>query len=554
MAAVLWACACAHVLPARAEPPTVVVRAASRIELHAAHRNGEAHIRGALLDDLDQPLSGRRVALDVRDSRGAAVARRIASTAADGSFRVDLRLPVDHYTVHAEFAGSPHLGRAEREFEIDLARTPVTLRIMRPGPAVDLEQPRVRLAVRASSARGGEGLPIKIEDELGRPLARGRTGAAGIFERELASEALGPAGVGRLVVETPGDATRSSARTQSSLVRVRPTTLTLQAEASDGAALRLDGALRANDSGLGDKAIGLFDGSRHLGSVLTERDGSFTWRGPAAGVQADAGEELALQARFDSDAPWLGSSRSETLHVKLTPESAPGALLLLLPCAACLLLMWWMERGAEARRQEVATERGGDAPEVGIHAAPSRRLRPTLWNVAGEVRDAGQPRPISHADVELIADGGGHVITLHADADGAFDSGALEAGAWTLRVVAPGYAPSASRVTVPHRGEWSAACVRLESLRDAAVRAFEPAARAVLPAGAPLTQSTAREVLHRATRLNRAGELLRELTSRVERAAYGPTPPTRSDVERIARDAGETGGQIDRTDHDGSRA
>jgi hypothetical protein len=60
--------------------------------------------------------------------------------------------------------------------------------------------------------------------------------------------------------------------------------------------------------------------------------------------------------------------------------------------------------------------------------------------------------------------------------------------------------------------------------------------------------------LQRAARLGRGGALLQELTARVERAAYGPRPPTRSDVERIARDADQTGGQLDGTDHDGARA
>jgi hypothetical protein len=337
---------------------------------------------------------------------------------------------------------------------------------------------------------------------------------------------------------------------------MHPTALTLAADAAgDAGSLQVSGSLKAGDVGLGDKAIGFFDGERHLGSVLTDREGRFTWRGDASGARSDAPQELALQARFESDAPWLGSSHSETQYLQLASESGPSPLLLLLPCVGCLWLLWWLDRAASARRRQSAqAEDDGEAPTVGVHAAPPRRLRPTHWNVAGEIRDATRRRAIQNATVELIPDGGGDLLSVQPDARGRFDSGALKAGAWTVRVLAPGYAPSASRFTVPHRGEWSAASVRLESLRDAAVRAFEPAARAVLPAGTPIGQTTAREVWQRAFRLGRGGEPLRELTARVDRAAYGPQPPTLDDVERIAHDAGQTGGQLDGTDRDDPRA
>ena len=103
------------------------------------------------------------------------------------------------------------------------------------------------------------------------------------------------------------------------------------------------------------------------------------------------------------------------------------------------------------------------------------------------------------ARVTLVAAADGRTITADPSLDaGSFAFDEVGAGRWTIRVEAPGYVAQAAELVIPHRGEWSALEVRLESLRDRAVEQYRAVALEVLPSSRLWAVLTNREVLVRA--------------------------------------------------------
>lgn len=532
--------------------PWVQVTASTRLELHSARRADGVRVRGLLLDDLDAPVADARVELRVRGVDDASFElHRTLTTAQDGAFRIELPLHAGRFELRAHFVGEGLYSSATAEHEIDLARADVRLTFVEPDPRrVDLDQDSAPIAVRASSARGGAGLAMVIEDDLGRELARGETDAAGFLRVEVPTSLLGPVGMGKLVAHTRADGQRGAGQAEVALLRARRTQLELLAERStDGTQLSLKGTLATRAGPLGDKAIGIFDHDVHVVTILTDARGHFA-HGPLSLLALDgaAQEALHLQARFDSDAPWYLASESETLVVPTVRANGPSPWWLALPIALCGLLTWWLSRGTGERHVR-ETLPPAPGTRVGIETGAGVRGRASQHHVGGRAVSADHGRPLPDAQVELIAQDAVTVHTLRPDADGRFRSGELGTGPWTLRVVAPGHAPVAQQLTVPHRGEWSAVTARLQNLRSEALRAFEPIAQHELGTHDGVELVTPREVVAYAEGRGRATGALRALVAKVEHIAFGPTVPQGVDVEAVADAARELEAREDQTRH-----
>ena len=168
------------------------------------------------------------------------------------------------------------------------------------------------------------------------------------------------------------------------------------------------------------------------------------------------------------------------------------------------------------------------ADRVGIHAGHGRsRGRPAQRSIGGHVYDAARRRPLPSARIVLEPGGtdGHHGIALVTDTRGRFASEAIADGLYRLTVSVAGYATLSTDLSIPHRGEWSDMEVQLQSLRDAAVLAYKPAALRVLPTAELWQRWTPRETFDNAARAGRASESLQQLTERVERAAYARPAP-----------------------------
>jgi hypothetical protein len=127
---------------------------------------------------------------------------------------------------------------------------------------------------------------------------------------------------------------------------------------------------------------------------------------------------------------------------------------------------------------------------------------------------------------------------VHSDARGTIHSEELASGSYQLSFEAPGYRALRATLEVPHRGEWSGAHVRLESLRDVAVRAWSPLAQQLAGKPEQANALTVREAILRAAHGSTAPPgFASEALQRTERAAYAQPSPSDEDVDRVERDA-----------------
>ena len=523
---------------ARAQP-LVRVQARTQVALDGTHGADGVDLRGALLDDLGTPLAGRPLVVRIADAEDALEQRIASRTGEDGRFRLTRSLAAGVYHVRIAFAGDSHHESSEAVRAVDLTRADVRLTFIEPRTLrFDLDAESHPVVVRASSALGGAALNVHVRDEGGASLARGETDRDGVFRAAIASTALGAPGSARLLAETDADARRSAAQTEVPVLRWRGTQLRLQARVDTRReVIVLQGLLRDSKAVLADEAVGLFDGDVHLATVLTDARGGFRTelKLPLTSAQG-AAPTARLQARFDSDASWVGSSRSDAVEISFAPESPASPVWLLVPLCLSGALAWLLLRQpANERAARDAAPTGG----IGIHPGRGRtRGRAERREIDGVVHDADTERPVRGANLSLRT-GDGSTVELPAGTDGTFRSPELRDGTWTLTIAAEGYAPLTGTLTIPHRGEWAGVQVQLQSLRSAAVMAYKPAALRMLPSPELWQRSTPRETLQRAQQSGRATEPFVQLTQRVEHAAYARTPPSMEEVATIERVAGE---------------
>jgi len=521
--------------------PVVRVRAETRIELRAERRPARVAIVGTLRDDLGSALPDRAVDLRAIPADPAfATARVIVRTSTDGSFEGELALPTGAYTLRALFEGDDDQERVEVERPLDLDHAEVRLEVVVPsGGRIDLDRAGVDVEVTARSTEGGAGIGIELVDELDRPLGSARTDARGLARLHVPARALGGPGAGRLVVRSHADARRAQAQTEVPVVRYRATRVSLSAsvrQGTPGDAVVLRGRLSDSAGPLDRKAIGIFVAGAHHATVLSRSDGTFS-----VPTELDDGQagRWVVQARFDSDAPWRGSSRSAELTIDVSSTNSAPWLALGVCSLLSLLLLWLIARRSPRR---AAPERAVSiVPQPpGVVAARRRRLGADRFDLSGVVLDVRGDEPIPSAEVTLETAAG--PLRVPVDALGAFGLAAVPGGSATLEVIAPGYGAVRASFAFPHRGECSDLVVRLESLRGRALAALLPIAQAIAPGRRGVGVWTPRELVRRAGRAQAAA--LEQLAADVERAGWGREPPTADGVARIEREAGELAGKL----------
>jgi hypothetical protein len=459
-------------------------------------------------------------------------------SADDGSFGAAAPLAAGTYRVRVRFEGDSHHAGSDAVHTLDLMRSDVRLAFIEPRDLrVDLDAVQLEIVVRASSTPSAVGLALDIRDEHGAEVLRGTTDADGMLRARVPGSALGSPGHGKLIASSQADARRGTARAEIAVLRWRATDLVLDADLDEQSGrVSLQGVLRDSQSGLGGKAVGIFEGDTHIATVLTGRGGEFRNDLMSASDDAAAARRLRLHARFESDVPWLGSSRSDVAEIGLVPDAPPSPLWLLLPLCSSAALVWLLLRRPAAER---AARTPPPAAGVGIHPGRGRgRGRAEHRRIKGTVRDAGSERPVRGALIRLQSAGSSSLV-LMTDHDGGFRSDDLTEGEWSIAISADGYATVAGTISIPHRGEWADVDVQLESLRSAAVAAYRPAALRVLPSAELWQRWTLRETLARAQQSGRGTESFVQLTERVEQAAYARTPPSADDIAAIEVSASE---------------
>lgn len=528
IAASLWIAAVAHA------QPTLRVRAETRLELTSETTIDGARLRGTLLDDLGVPLAARELIVELRAPDSGTV-RRTTRTDREGRFFVDVALGEEEVArARAIFVGDDGHERLEVEREIDRRRADVRLHLVMDGPVVSLDEESHRFEARAESSAGGGALPLTLLDELGRPLGSATTAADGRAELVVPSDALGGAGAGRLVLRTDGDATRAPGRTEAPIIRQRRALLELTGpeRVAAGARVSFRGRLFDANGPLPERAVGLFardgDASAHRGSVLTRADGSFTWE---LEVLREDAPRLVLVARYESDEPGHAFAESAEVTTRVDVPT-PTSWWSIVAIALCGLALW-LARLLWRREVVVASPPRPTSTPVVLARAARGATRSSA--VAGRLED----RDGQGLRGRVLARDPSREVVTETDSGGRFEL-ALASGTYTLRFEADGHAPEQVTITLPHRGEWSAVTVRLESWRH---RALSVLGRVVERVGLPgWERATIREVVAP------AAPDLRALGGDVERAVYAKEPPDAESVAVLEARANDVRGAIARTD------
>lgn len=524
-------------LDARAQP-TVRVRAEARIELRVERAPGAVTLRGALRDDLGQPLGDREVQLRVHQVTGAPLHEALARTDDRGRFAAPFPLEPGSYRIDAIWAGDDGHSPIETSQPLDLTRAPVRLEVNIADDRLDLDRPVHEIAVRVRSAEGGAGLEIELRDERERALALATTASDGRARFVVESARLGPPGAGRLIARTRGDRRRSAAQAEVPIIRYRQPSLTLEIpdrRVQAGETIFLAGRLQDKSGPLARRAVGLFAGDEHLETVLTDDAGRFA---RTIALEPESGaSEIVLMARFASDAPWRPPAVSEGITITFEGHGSTPWWWLVAPMLAFATAIGLISR---RRRPTSGAPLEADFSSHGITPASMVPGAQTLREIGGIVRDAESNRPITQARVVLTRSG--ELLETTCDDEGRFRFAEVGGDRWQLTVRAPGYEVCSVDVRLPHRGSWSRATVRLRSLRDVALARYLPAAQALAPGRKWWAFWTPRELAAKAP--TRSDDLTR-LTEAVERAAYSRSLPDEADIaeitERAARVARELG-------------
>jgi len=536
--------------------PVVRVRAESRLTA-TLERVADGHeLRGLLSDDLDVPLPNR--AVTVSFARAGAVTQQLPLTT-DAQGRIAARLgALEDVDVAISFAGDALHGGSDAPVAASAGRDGLVLHWgVEAGAVFDVGTPRHELEVGLLPAAGARGVRLSLRTDFGE-LGHAVTDAAGRARFTFGAARLGPARRTRLIASASASGGRAALREMRTIVVRTPTAVTLAADATGAPGeVHVEGLLTAASRALPDQAIALEAGERLLKTLETDADGRFEATVAIPATVAPGGE-LAIHARFESDAPWRAGARSGVVDVVIPPAPAPHPAWLLIPVALCLLLlMRYRPRGAE--RAHAEADAAARRAQPGFRTSGSRRLS---WagelGIAGRVVDLEHGGTVSGARVEL-RDGPGAPAELAIDRSGRFEAGQLRAGSYTIVASAPGYCEEQAHFDIPHRGQWSDLRVTLERLRNRAFEEYRPAGDAVGPGIGAAGVLTPQEILdhHRASGADRAP--LAELVELVEEAVYGKTPPTEEHVDEIRRRSGvmeaeSKGANNDGQDGGGKRA
>lgn len=537
-AVVLGFTACVLVGRAHAEP-LVRVRAESRIELGVAHQELGMSVSGALRDELGTPLMQRPLALEARALDDSGEPWRVTvETDENGRFSLDLADADRDYRLLATFAGdATHRGvRVERK--VERARADVRLELRLPqGNAIDLDADTFAVHSVAESDAGGDGITMRLLDETGREIARGVTNSQGKLALNVPTALLGTPGAGLVRIESMRDARRAEAQTEARIVRRRAVMVSLRADAGPfeaGNPIRVTGEVRTRGGPRAGVPVGLFATTQHLETVVTNAEGKFEgqlWIDTLPGP-------LAITARTEADATGAYAISEARLLLTIVPARPLPIGWIAGLLAICGGVLWL---AAVLRKRRALNEGTAQEEEVvaGASIRPARAQgRRDRHRVHGRALDARNDGAIVGARVAVMHEKAEGSCVLATDAYGRFASPVLLSGRARVRIEAGGYVATETEIEIPHRGEWSAFVVRLDSLRARALLPYRRLLLRALPSARAWGIWTTREAKDwLAERVPQEREALAALTLQVERACYASQPPSEGEVSEIEQGA-----------------
>lgn len=520
--------------------PVIRVEAQTRIELSAGRTERGTQLRLVLLDDQGAPVANAALAVRIADSVGQPLwTRPRALTATDGVVEIALPRIEERISVEAHYAGDAFHAGTDAMQLLDTRLARVELKFTAPASTtIDLREPTLSVRIRARTEGTAAGLRIELLDESGNQLGARETDDEGVVALTVQRDQLGLPGAGKLIARAQGDVAHSAALVELPIVRWLPSQISLALSSQRANRVRASGTVRVGAQAIAGAPVGLFGpGGNHVATLRADDQGRYSGDLDRRALGERAGRSLELEARFESDAPWIGSSRSPMITLRLPAAPSYSFFWLALTPALIAAALWWLGRRRPALEPEITANEGAQAGVALAHIKP-RAARPQ--GISCLVLDARTGRALPGARLE-ITHADGSLTLAHGDARGAIRIEAMAPGSYQLQFGAPGYRALSARLEAPHRGEWIGAHVRLESLRDVAIRAWSPLAQRVAGAPEQAVAITVREAIQRAAPRQDAAHfrLASEALQRAEQAAYAPGAPSDEDVVRVENDASE---------------
>jgi hypothetical protein len=528
-------------MPALAAP-SLRVRAQVGLEMHAAYVGDSVSLRGVLHDDLGVAMAGRELLARLEPTGGGRPQRHTLRSDARGGFAATWPALANTYRVWVDFEGDGFYERATASTQIEPNRAELRLDVLEPSELqLSLDRTSTRVVLRASSAAGGQALTIDVRDELGRALTRGVTDARGQLSIQLESAKLGEPGLGELIARSTGDVTRGSAEISKPILRMRETRTALHANYDPKhAVLRLIVQLKTGAGPLSQRAVGVFLDGKHLVTLVTGAAGTQRHKMTAPELTLEPGDH-ALVARFDSDAPGLGASRSPSVSLQIAPRVGPSAIWLLVPALCSIAFALYSLR--KSRSQEPLAPSADDSASAVRLGSVTRGKTRSGYVIDGWVCDAESTAPLL-ASLELSAQ---HTpnVELQAETDGRFETASLPPALYEVCVRCAGYAALTFQLQIPHAGTGSGLRVSLRNLRGLALDAYAPLAQRLLHSESAREQSTVRETLAAAKSGKLAGPAFEALSAHVETIAYAEPTPNERDLAEVQRTAASARDELD---------
>jgi hypothetical protein len=527
-------CTWALMVDARAHAePTLRVRAQVTLDVHVIGKEPALRVEGTLTDDLGARLTQRALHVVFRGPAAATLSHsarnRTLRTDAHGHFALDA--PCIGCSVSVEFSADAFYEHSSVMQSVSVDRPTLSLEVLEPSELeVSLDQPSIGLVVRASGPAPVDQVPIELQNELSRPIARGVTGADGVLRVQADASALGPYGLGEIVARIPASNERPAARASKAVLRTVQSHTELQAKLDPKTrALKISLQLHAQAQPVVQRAVGVYLDKEHASTLITDERGFALAELVLDELSLAAGTHR-VYASFQSDIPGLLSSESASVPVEIVAPSRPSSAWLLLPVLASVAFVLWSTRRkpAHTKRAEKSVVAG---PEVRMGDEARGRSAP-LHAISGRVEDVDTGVALSAA-IELTQRDQ-LVHSLQTTADGYFESEQLPAGDYQARVVAPGYAGIAFAFSLPHHGACTAMQISARSLRVLALETYSSFAARVLT-DSRTRGKTVRETLTAAVGCGKASTIVTQLAQTTESIAYARPIPYEGDLHDLQR-------------------
>lgn len=541
LALAVSACGYAHA------QPRIEVRSKTTLRLSATADRRHLQITGVLVDDRGDRLGRRHINVAITTTDDGARIQELltATTDAVGEFSTSRDVnEARHWNVRATYTGDPHTDTTDTVVSVGPRKTAVTLAIEEPtSRRIDLDQAQLILVVRASAVGSLFGHAIALRDEAGHPIATGLIDERGRWQATIRTAELGEPGPGRLVVSCAEDASHAAAEIALDILRFRSSNVTL-AVSVGARPLAVTGQVTdARAQPLPQQTVTLTAVGERLATVLTDSRGTFfvgrSERWPRS-------EAVRLVALHESGTPWWVGGQSPPLTVSLPTPWRPAWWLLALAATVSAVLLAGAARASQPRRlRRNARQQKALATDVDLGIADAQAG--PMDSVQAYVVDAMTLQPVAGVTVACVLPTGD--VSATATVDGAFELHHLPVGRWPLRVSAPGYTETNATVTIPQRGQWTGARIRLQSRRHTVLGHYHRGLLAWLRKHDAITRLTAREALALSEQHppGTSRTAFQALTIRFEATYYAAAAPTPEAVKQVGDYADEVENAIRET-------